>query len=129
MPKDKDRPVWCLVMFDLPVQTRDQRKAAHRFRKLLLREGFWMAQYSVYAHYFPSVKTTQTPIQRIKRGLPEEGFVRILYQSDRAWASGQQFRHRRPTNPDPSPTQLAIFGTPDTLETPGQTHQTGFAEG
>ena len=42
-----DDPVWCVVMFDLPVATKEQRKEATRFRHLLLDEGFWMLQYSV----------------------------------------------------------------------------------
>ena len=35
-----DDPVWCVVMFDLPVATKKQRKEATRFRHLLLDEGF-----------------------------------------------------------------------------------------
>ena len=50
-----DDPVWCVVMFDLPVATKKQRKEATRFRHLLLDEGFWMLQYSVYVRYSPTV--------------------------------------------------------------------------
>lgn len=46
-----DDPMWCLVMFDLPVLTKRQRSEATRFRHFLLDEGFWMAQYSVYVRY------------------------------------------------------------------------------
>lgn len=43
-----DDPMWCVVMFDLPVGTKKQRREATRFRNLLLDEGYWRAQYSVY---------------------------------------------------------------------------------
>jgi CRISPR-associated protein Cas2 len=35
-------------MFDLPVETREQRKIATKFRKYLLDEGYVMMQFSVY---------------------------------------------------------------------------------
>lgn len=37
-----------LVFFDLPVKTREQRRAATRFRNFLLGDGYYMVQYSVY---------------------------------------------------------------------------------
>lgn len=37
-----------VVMFDLPVETREQRKIATKFRKYLLDEGYVMMQFSVY---------------------------------------------------------------------------------
>lgn len=37
-----------MVMFDLPVETSEQRREYRRFRKSLINEGFCMIQYSVY---------------------------------------------------------------------------------
>lgn len=42
-----DDPMWCLVMFDLPVETKKQRREATRFRNDLLDWGFCMVQLSV----------------------------------------------------------------------------------
>ena len=39
--------MWLYVMFDLPVETKAQRKAAAGFRKDLLKDGFSMHQFSV----------------------------------------------------------------------------------
>lgn len=38
-----------LVMFDLPVKTKQQRRQATQFRNFLVRDGFHMVQLSVYA--------------------------------------------------------------------------------
>ena len=46
--------MWCVIMFDLPVQTKQERKEAAVFRKLLLDSGFSMIQFSVYAKYSPT---------------------------------------------------------------------------
>ena len=40
--------MWLYVMFDLPVETKSQRRVAARFRKDLLKDGFTMHQFSVY---------------------------------------------------------------------------------
>ena len=40
--------MWMLVMFDLPVVQKNERKAAADFRHTLLDIGFEMSQFSVY---------------------------------------------------------------------------------
>ncbi|MCX8035123.1 MAG: CRISPR-associated endonuclease Cas2, partial [Candidatus Dojkabacteria bacterium] len=37
-----------LVLFDLPVVTKKQRKIYARFRKALIKDGYDMIQFSVY---------------------------------------------------------------------------------
>ncbi len=48
------RFMWVVVMFDLPVDTKKARREYTRFRKKLLRDGFMMLQYSVYARHCAS---------------------------------------------------------------------------
>lgn len=43
-----------LCMFDLPVETDEERRAYRIFRKNLIQEGFVMMQYSVYVRVCPS---------------------------------------------------------------------------
>lgn len=40
------------VMFDLPTNTAAERKAAGKFRNFLLKDGFYMMQYSIYISEF-----------------------------------------------------------------------------
>ena len=42
------RLMWMVVMFDLPVVLKAERKAATEFRNALLDMGFEMSQFSVY---------------------------------------------------------------------------------
>ncbi|MDO4888576.1 MAG: CRISPR-associated endonuclease Cas2 [Actinomycetaceae bacterium] len=104
-----DDPMWCLVMFDLPVGTKRQRKEATRFRHLLLDEGFWMAQYSVYVRYSPTVAGEPRRVRSIKNGLPAGGEVRILYVTDREWSRMLCFCNEQPVEPEEEPQQLMIF--------------------
>ena len=45
------RLMWMIVMFDLPVVLKEERKAATAFRNSLLDMGFEMSQFSVYARF------------------------------------------------------------------------------
>ncbi|WP_290387130.1 CRISPR-associated endonuclease Cas2, partial [uncultured Muribaculum sp.] len=40
--------MWVIVFFDLPVETKKQRKDYSDFRKRLLSDGFTMFQLSIY---------------------------------------------------------------------------------
>ena len=98
-----DDPVWCVVMFDLPVATKKQRKEATRFRHLLLDEGFWMLQYSVYVRYSPTVAGEPRRVGSIKHNLPRGGEVRMLYVTTLC------FRNEEPVEAESEPQQLMIF--------------------
>ncbi|HCX96883.1 MAG TPA: CRISPR-associated endonuclease Cas2, partial [Spirochaetaceae bacterium] len=62
--------VWLLAMFDLPVSTREQRRAATRFRKMLLERGFLMMQFSVYARYCASEESSNIHRKYVRGALP-----------------------------------------------------------
>ena len=104
-----DDPVWCVVMFDLPVATKKQRKEASRFRHLLLDEGFWMLQYSVYVRYSPTVAGEPRRVGALKSNLPRGGEVRMLYVTDREWSRTLCFRNEEPVEAEPEPQKLMIF--------------------
>lgn len=104
-----DDPMWCIAMFDLPVQTKKQRGEATRFRNLLLDEGFWRVQYSVYVRYAPTVAGETRRIKTVKSNLPDGGEVRIVYVTDREWSQGLRFVNEVSTKPDSEPQQLLIF--------------------
>ena len=103
------RLMWIFVMFDLPVTTREQARAATKFREFLLDEGFEKSQFSVYARFCNGKEQFETYMRRVESSLPDRGDVHILSFTDRQYEnivrfSGQRRRRRR-KNPD----QLALF--------------------
>ena len=75
--------MWLLVMFDLPVKTKADKRRYSRFRSLLLGEGFSQLQYSVYARAYPSEEAGEPCRNRVtRRRLPECGHVRLLLVTD-----------------------------------------------
>ena len=79
------RLMWILVMFDLPTDTKLQRKAASGFRNFLLDEGFERSQFSVYARFVNGKEAFTTRINRIARHLPGAGDVQVLNFTDRQY--------------------------------------------
>lgn len=68
-----------LIMFDLPRETKEERKAASQFQKRLVRLGFEMKQFSVYEREIRSSKNVEILINVIRSQLPKEGSI-TLYQ-------------------------------------------------
>ncbi len=101
--------MWLYVMFDLPVETRKQRKHAARFRKDLLKDGFGMHQYSVYVRHCASSESAAVHIARVKAFLPDEGSVSILKVTDKQFENTIHFVGKRAKPPQPTPTQLEFF--------------------
>ena len=54
------RLMWMVVMFDLPVVEKAERKAATEFRNALLDMGFEMSQFSVYMRFCTSPAQVDT---------------------------------------------------------------------
>ena len=75
-----------LCMFDLPVDTEEQRRAYRIFRKNLIQEGFMMIQYSIYVRICPSREYANRLENRIKKGIPQEGNVRLLCVTEKQYA-------------------------------------------
>ena len=49
------RIMWILVFFDLPTETKKEKKAYTDFRKSLIKDGFTMFQFSIYVRHCLSV--------------------------------------------------------------------------
>lgn len=101
--------MWVLVLFDLPVVTKEQRKRYADFRKRLLKRGFIMLQFSVYARPCPSDENAQVHKERIQRILPVEGEVRILMLTDKQFGRMECFYGRMRVDPEEPPDQLTLF--------------------
>lgn len=100
---------WLLVMFDLPVETKENRRDAARFRTDLISDGYMMVQYSVYARPCPTYEKTQTHYRRLQRMVPEDGEIRALTVTDAQWAAMYFVHGNQRTSSEKMPTQLLLF--------------------
>jgi CRISPR-associated protein Cas2 len=76
-----------LVLFDLPVVTRAERRAYTQFRRFLLNDGFDMIQFSVYGRILNGRDAEEKHLQRVVTNLPPEGSVRVLTVTEKQYAS------------------------------------------
>lgn len=101
--------MWIFVMFDLPVGTREQSRAATKFREFLLDEGFEKSQFSVYARFCNGKEQYETYLRRVESKLPDRGDVHILSFTDRQYENIVRFSGQRRRRQRKSPDQLALF--------------------
>jgi len=101
--------MWLIAMFDLPVETKEERRAHALFRKDLLKLGFVMLQFSVYARCAASEDAAAVFRKAIKQALPSRGNVRILSLTDAQYARTQIFDGKKRQSPESVPAQLVLF--------------------
>ena len=76
-----------VVFFDLPVVTAKEKKAAAKFRKFLIKDGYNMMQWSVYSRICNGTDSVAMHRQRLKQNLPENGSVRALTLTEKQFES------------------------------------------
>ena len=105
----EDEEVWLIVMFDLPVDTAENRREATRFRKKLIDLGFSMAQYSVYCKYTPTLSQTRFFLAAVKSIIPPYGGVRVLKVTERQYSTMIRYENRFLAEVEGAPEQLSLF--------------------
>lgn len=103
------RILWVLVFFDLPVETKKERKVAAKFRKEIMADGFTMFQFSIYLRHCSSRENAEVHIKRVKSKLPEKGHVGILCITDKQFGMMEIFFGQKEADPIPVPQQLELF--------------------
>jgi len=101
--------MWVVVMFDLPVVEKAERKAATDFRNALLDMGFEMSQYSVYMRFCSSQSQVDTCCLQVERNLPKGGKVNILQFTDKQYERIITFRGNAKQACKKSPDQYDLF--------------------
>lgn len=74
-----------LVFFDLPVQTKTQRRVATAFRNFLLKDGFYMIQYSLYGRVCNGNDDVEKHRKRLHASVPDNGSVRLLVITEKQY--------------------------------------------
>lgn len=103
------RIMWILVFFDLPTETKKDKKAYVLFRKRLQRDGFTMFQFSIYVRHCASMENAEVHIKRVKSFLPEFGHVGILCITDKQFGNIALFYGKKPLKANAPGQQLELF--------------------
>ena len=104
------RIMWVLVFFDLPTETKTDRKRYTEFRKKLMADGFTMFQFSIYLRHCPSKENAAVHIERTKKSLPEFGQVGILCITDKQFGDIELFVGKKQVAEKPEVVQqLQMF--------------------
>ncbi|MDL1913001.1 MAG: CRISPR-associated endonuclease Cas2 [Bergeyella sp.] len=103
------RIMWVLVLYDLPTETKTNRKDANKFRKGLIEDGFVLFQFSMYVRHCPSRENAEVHTKRVKYMLPKAGKVAIMCVTDKQFGNIEIFFARNKEEPPPLYQQLEFF--------------------
>lgn len=103
------RSVWTFVMFDLPVKTKDERRAYTQFRNALLKLGFIKMQFSVYVRFAANDEKSAVYKRAIKEIVPQHGEVRIIEVTGKQFEKMTVYYGKVKRKPETEPLQLEFF--------------------
>jgi CRISPR-associated protein Cas2 len=103
------RVMWILVLFDLPTETKADKKRYTKFRKDLIDDGFTMFQFSIYLRHCSSQENADVHIKRVKKSLPTYGQVGILRVTDKQFGMIELFSNQKEGKIPDIPQQLELF--------------------
>jgi len=103
------RIMWVLVFFDLPTETKKERKAYSDFRKKLITDGFTMFQFSIYLRHCASRENADVHIRRVKNNLPPFGQIGILCVTDKQFGKMELFQAKESKAISTPYQQLELF--------------------
>lgn len=103
------RIMWLFVFFDLPTETKTDRRNAQQFRKNLMKDGFTMMQFSVYVRHCASSESADVHEKRVNKLLPPLGKVSLLRITDKQYGNISNFWGAIEAPRAPQPKQLELF--------------------
>lgn len=103
------RIMWVLCFFDLPTETKEERRRHSEFRKNLLKDGFSRFQLSIYVRHCATVENASVHIARIKAFMPPKGTVSILCITDKQFGKIEIFYGKKEQPRPPESPQLELF--------------------
>jgi CRISPR-associated protein Cas2 len=103
------RILWILVFYDLPTETKKERKVAAKFRKEIMKDGFTMFQFSIYTRHCSSRENAEVHIKRVRSFLPEHGNIGIMTITDKQFGMMEVFYGQKLFEPANVPQQLELF--------------------
>jgi CRISPR-associated protein Cas2 len=103
------RIMWVLVFFDLPTETKKDRKNYAVFRKKIMADGFQMFQFSMYIRHCSSKENADVHNKRVKAILPSKGHIGIMCVTDKQFGMMEIYRGHDSVPAPPTVQQLEMF--------------------
>ena len=75
-----------ILMFDMPTDTAEERKAYRKFRKFLLNEGFIMQQFSIYSKLLLNNTANKAMVDRLQENNPKKGNITLLTVTEKQFS-------------------------------------------
>jgi len=99
-----------LLMFDMPTETPDDKRAYRKFRKFLLSEGFIMHQYSVYSKLLLNNTANNAMLGRLEKNNPKRGHISLLTVTEKQFARMVYLHGEKNTSFAASDERLIFLG-------------------
>jgi CRISPR-associated protein Cas2 len=101
--------MWLMVMFDLPVLTKENRRDYRRFVDKLEDDGYARLQFSIYVRPCVTDENTAAHAARVLEWLPPAGEVRVLKFTDKQWGRMTVYREAFRVDTESAPEQFLFF--------------------
>ncbi|MEZ7570101.1 CRISPR-associated endonuclease Cas2 [Streptococcus anginosus] len=99
-----------ILMFDMPVETAEERKAYRKFRKFLIKEGFIMHQFSVYSKLLLNSSANNALLERLKINNPKKGSITLLTVTEKQFSRMIYLNGEKDTSIANSDARLVFLG-------------------
>lgn len=99
-----------ILMFDMPVDTAEERKDYRKFRKFLIDEGFIMHQFSIYSKLFLNNSANNAMIERLKIHNPKKGSITLLTVTEKQFSRMIYLNGERNASVANSDARLVFLG-------------------
>lgn len=105
----KYRIMRVIVLFDLPTNTKAERRSATQFRNFLLKDGFDMLQYSIYSRICINLDAANKHVLRVQKEAPRSGSVRIIFVTEHQFTNMKVVVGEKTTQEERVKTDQLVF--------------------
>ncbi|HEX6980801.1 MAG TPA: CRISPR-associated endonuclease Cas2 [Alphaproteobacteria bacterium] len=101
--------MWLLVLYDLPVAERADRKVYARFHKDIRKRGYEMMQFSVYRKFVGTADRSERELAKLTSICPEKGVVSVLAITEKQMGRMQTIWNGSKRKENARPAQLVLL--------------------
>ena len=98
-----------IVFFDLPSKTMEEKKNYRKFRKGLIRLGFYMLQESVYCRMLLNQTALDIAMDQVRKIKPPNGLLQLLSVTERQFEKMEYLVGENKTDVLDTDERIVIF--------------------